>query len=67
MDLYSPGVLAFSRILNDEEVVTAANAATDPATTVAVDVTVDAQLTSDRRSTGVKTEICAQLRKEDST
>jgi glycosidase len=41
---YSPGVLAFSRILNDEEVVTVANAATGPTATVTVDVIVDAQL-----------------------
>ena len=41
---YSPGVLAFSRILNDEEVVTVANAATDPSATVTVDVIVDTRL-----------------------
>jgi glycosidase len=41
---YSPGVLAFSRILNDEEVVIVANAASDPAATVTVNVIVDAQL-----------------------
>ncbi|MFY9779013.1 MAG: alpha-amylase family glycosyl hydrolase [Candidatus Baltobacteraceae bacterium] len=41
---YSPGVLAFSRILNDEEVVVVANASSDPAASVTVKVIVDAQL-----------------------
>jgi glycosidase len=41
---YSPGVLAFSRILNDEEVVVVANAASDPGASLMVHVIVDARL-----------------------
>lgn len=40
---YAPGVIAFSRILNDEEIVVVANAASDPLG-VTVNVIVDAQL-----------------------
>jgi glycosidase len=46
---YSPGVLAFSRILNDEEIVVVANAATDAAG-VTLNVIVDMQLNADGAS-----------------
>jgi glycosidase len=49
---YAPGVLAFSRILNDEEVVVVANTANDPAG-IALKVIVDAQLNAPGASFGV--------------